>query len=127
VVFGGARIRYGKEVSRFVKCLPSSTGEVHHYDTEVRKNNFGGFWPLMTKPHGGTLGARAPFFFRINKTEILMVHMPLYVANDQFNRKCSFTCLLCYRNKKSSATYVDQIGSSLGTLLKRKFIVFVIK
>jgi hypothetical protein len=29
------------EVSRFVKCLPSSTGEIHHYDTEVRKNNFG--------------------------------------------------------------------------------------
>jgi hypothetical protein len=41
VVFRGARIRYGTEVSRFLKCLPLSTGEIHHYDTEVRMNNFG--------------------------------------------------------------------------------------
>jgi hypothetical protein len=38
---GGARIRYGTEVTWFVTCLPSSTGEIHHYDTEVKKNNFG--------------------------------------------------------------------------------------
>jgi hypothetical protein len=29
------------EVPRFVKYLQSSTGEIHHYGTEVRKNNFG--------------------------------------------------------------------------------------
>lgn len=102
VVFGGARIRYGTEVSWFVKCLPSSTGEIHHYDTEVRKNNF-----RQVLASGDKILWRdcrrwsAIFFLRKNKTWVLMEHIPLCVANDQYNRKCSSTCLLSYRNKKS--------------------------
>jgi len=52
------------EASRFVKCLPSSTGEIHHYDTEVRKNNFGEVLASGEKFYGGTVGAGASFFFK---------------------------------------------------------------
>ena len=132
MVFRGARIRYGTEVSWFVKCLPSSTGEIHYYDTEVKKNNFGQvlasgdkilwrgrrrwsaiFFKGRTKPESYWNTSRCVSQMTgIIENAVPHVYYVIEIRNMFFFL---------------SATYVDQVGSTLSTFIRRKFIVFVIK
>jgi len=129
VVFGGARIRYGTEVSRFVKCLPSSTGEIHHYDTEVKKNNFGQVLASGDKILwrdcrclSAILGGIIPeSYWNTSRCESQMIGI---IENSVPHIYYVIEIRSLFF---SSATYIDQVGSSLDTFIRRKFIVFVIK